>query len=261
MVGKLKRGFKGIWVAAEIWLDPKLSFTEKGFIAEIDSLDNDDKGCWAANSHFARFFGLTPKRVSVVINELVQKGYITSHIDKKSGNKRTLKLAADLSLKTGIALSAQRGIAYHRKKGEAITINGDTPIPGNRDKDKDTVLDSIKIKKKPAKILSNDEKKSAKDMLEAFRFLWYTGGVSMTIARRIIYDDKTPPESIFNVIQNGLARQWQSEKAGGKWVLKPGYIVKALQQASKEGKIIKPTKASIKLKAEIEKMKVAKKVV
>ena len=44
---KLKRSFKGIWIPAHIWLNKSLSIQEKVFLAEIDSLDNDD-GCYAS---------------------------------------------------------------------------------------------------------------------------------------------------------------------------------------------------------------------
>ena len=87
---KEKRKFKGIWIPAEIWESKNLTLQEKVFLVEIDSLDND-KGCYANNNYFANFFGLSTTRVSLVINSLIKKGFVTSTILQSEGNKRTLK--------------------------------------------------------------------------------------------------------------------------------------------------------------------------
>lgn len=87
---KEKRDFKGIWIPAEIWLSTELTLQEKVFLVEINSLDNDE-GCFANNEYFAKFFGISKTRVSIVINKLVEKGFITSTIIYKEGTKQILK--------------------------------------------------------------------------------------------------------------------------------------------------------------------------
>ena len=87
---KQKRKFKGIWIPAEVWESKELTLQEKVFLVEIDSLDNEH-GCYANNNYFAKFFGLSTTRVSLVINSLIKKGYLTSTILQSEGNKRTLK--------------------------------------------------------------------------------------------------------------------------------------------------------------------------
>ncbi len=87
---KEKRKFKGIWIPAEVWESKKLTLQEKVFLVEIDSLDND-KGCFANNNYFAKFFGLSTTRVSLVINNLISKGFVHSTILQSEGNKRILK--------------------------------------------------------------------------------------------------------------------------------------------------------------------------
>jgi len=94
----MKREFKGVWIHKDIWLAESLSLQEKVFLAEIDSLDNED-GCFANNEYFAKFFGISKVRVSEVINSLVSKGYITSSIKQEEGNKRILKTLANFSLR------------------------------------------------------------------------------------------------------------------------------------------------------------------
>lgn len=68
-----KRNFKGVWIPAEVWLDPALSITEKVMLVEIDSLQDAERGCYATNSHFAEFFGLSCSRVSEIISALAAK--------------------------------------------------------------------------------------------------------------------------------------------------------------------------------------------
>ena len=87
---KEKRKFKGIWIPAEIWESKTLTLQEKVFLVEIDSLDNEH-GCYANNNYFASFFGLSTTRVSLVIGNLIKKGFVTSNISQSEGNKRTLK--------------------------------------------------------------------------------------------------------------------------------------------------------------------------
>ena len=86
----MKRKFKGIWIPNYIWLSKDLTLQEKVFLVEIDSLDNNG-GCYASNAYFGKFFGLSTTRVSLVINSLVDKGYLISNVKQSEGNKRLLK--------------------------------------------------------------------------------------------------------------------------------------------------------------------------
>jgi hypothetical protein len=145
---KLGRRFRGIWIPSAIWLDKGLSGQEKIFLAEIDSLDNDDKGCRASNSYLAEFFSISPKRVSVVINKLIEKHRVSVSIDKGAGNIRYLRV---LSPETGIALSPEAGIAYPLKHGD--------PIPGTGDRlnKDDNKGDNKGEREAPTPILSESE--------------------------------------------------------------------------------------------------------
>lgn len=87
---KMNRDFKGIWIPKEIWLDSTMTTQEKLFYVEIDSLDMQN-GCFASNSYFAEFFGISTTRVSIVIGNLIKKGYISSKIEYKEGTKQILK--------------------------------------------------------------------------------------------------------------------------------------------------------------------------
>lgn len=92
----MERGFKGIWIPKEIWLNESLSIQEKVFLVEIDSLDNDEDGCFASNEYFANFFKLSKNRCSEIIKSLEKKGFIKiSYIYKeqsKAIDKRVIKI-------------------------------------------------------------------------------------------------------------------------------------------------------------------------
>lgn len=88
-----QRAFKGIWIPKEIWLSKELTLQEKVFLVEIDSLDNE-QGCFASNNYFSEFFGLTTGRVSQIINNLKEKGYLSVSFEKQGKQiiKRILKI-------------------------------------------------------------------------------------------------------------------------------------------------------------------------
>jgi hypothetical protein len=75
----MNRDFKGVWIPKDIWLDENLTWMEKLLLVEIDSLDAE-KGCFASNDYFAKFFQLSKSRISDLIGQLVSKGYITTFL-------------------------------------------------------------------------------------------------------------------------------------------------------------------------------------
>lgn len=76
-----QRQFRGVWVPKEIWLNKNLTQQEKMMLVEIDSLEDEEKGCWASNKHFVNIFGITASRASQVIQSLYKKGYIRIDYD------------------------------------------------------------------------------------------------------------------------------------------------------------------------------------
>lgn len=78
-----QRKFQGIWIPADVWLDRSLSTTEKVMLVEIGSLQDEERGCYASNSYFADFFGLSPSRVSEIINGLAEKGLVKIELIKE----------------------------------------------------------------------------------------------------------------------------------------------------------------------------------
>ena len=83
----MERVFKGVWIPKEIWLDESLSIQEKVFLVEIDSLDNNEDGCFASNEYFANFFKLSKNRCSEIIKSLEKKGFIKISYMYKDNSK------------------------------------------------------------------------------------------------------------------------------------------------------------------------------
>lgn len=86
------RGFKGVWIPKEIWLDTELSLIEKCLLVEIDSLDCNPKHCYKSNEGFAEFLGCSVPTVSRAIRFLSDKRLIAVEVMKtQNGSVRTIK--------------------------------------------------------------------------------------------------------------------------------------------------------------------------
>lgn len=88
-IAEHKRAFKGVWIPAEVWLNPDLSLTEKALYSEIDSLDGEE-GCFASNEYFAGFFGASERSIQRGLSHLRELGYVS----QETFNGRTRRLRA-----------------------------------------------------------------------------------------------------------------------------------------------------------------------
>ena len=84
-----KRVFKGVWIPKEVWLDKRLNMLEKGILTEIDSLDNEDNGCFASNKYLSEFCQCSETKVSTAISKLINLQYI--YVKSFDGRIRILK--------------------------------------------------------------------------------------------------------------------------------------------------------------------------
>jgi hypothetical protein len=120
----MNRDFKGVWIVKEVWLDTNLTWMEKLFLVEIDSLDNEE-GCFATNKYFAEFFQLSQSRVSEIINSLVSKGYITTFLlyEGKQVKQRTLTMTIPIrKIDEGIR-NTEEGYSEKAKDNNTILNN------------------------------------------------------------------------------------------------------------------------------------------
>ena len=83
------RDFKGVWIPKEVWLDKRLNALDKIILAEIDSLDNDETGCYASNEYMAEFCQCGITKVSTAISKLIELGYV--YVQSFNGRTRIVK--------------------------------------------------------------------------------------------------------------------------------------------------------------------------
>ena len=85
----MNRDFKGIWIPKEIWLDTRLNALDKIILAEVDSLNKGDNGCYASNQYIADFCQCSVSKVSISISKLIKLNYL--YIESFDGRTRVLK--------------------------------------------------------------------------------------------------------------------------------------------------------------------------
>lgn len=81
-------------IPANVRYDEDLRANEKLLYGEITALSSKFGECWASNNYFARLYKVTPQAISLWINHLKDKGYITIEYIKKDKvvEKRIIKL-------------------------------------------------------------------------------------------------------------------------------------------------------------------------
>ncbi|WP_230676138.1 helix-turn-helix domain-containing protein [Pseudomonas putida] len=129
----IPRQFKGVWIPAEVWLDHSLSITEKVMMVEIGSLQDPVRGCYASNSHFARFFGLSSSRVSEIISALSAKGLLRVELirDGRQVVERRVRLSnlfgkSNTYSENTATLFGKGGDPYSEKAEESNTKSNST---------------------------------------------------------------------------------------------------------------------------------------
>lgn len=89
-----ERDFKGVWIPKTLYLDRKLSWTEKILLVEIDCLDKG-KGCYASNKYLAKFLGKSPGRIANIISKLRSQGLLVDR--QPNSQKRYISLGLGLT--------------------------------------------------------------------------------------------------------------------------------------------------------------------
>jgi hypothetical protein len=132
-----KRGFQGVWIPKEIWLNKELSWIEKLFITEIKSLD-DNNGCFASNTYFGTFFNLSPHRCSEIISSLIKKKFIEARYERK-GKQITKRILRVINTDICVVIGKPSGVVGKRQQGSRKMS---TP-PSENVKDINTVNNTV----------------------------------------------------------------------------------------------------------------------
>lgn len=187
----MERDFKGIWIPKEIWLDDKLNALEKMILMEIDSLDTDEKGCYATNDYIAEFCQCTSTKVSLAVKKLVELEYI--EVVKFDGRRRLIKSRLENNYKQTLknlkADFKNINTLYNDKRNieRNIEINNNNPII-------------------PSSYFGNEELDALfKDFLSMRKKLKAVNSeraITVLINKLSKYDDKTKIKMIENSIEN-----------------------------------------------------------
>ena len=160
------RGFIGIYIPKEIWLDRNINANEKVLLMEIDSLDKSTEGCYAGNDYFAEFLGVNETSTSRMINKLVKLGYIENI--GFDGRKRHLKSNLKFNIEPytkdqGCLIKNNKADLLKSINREYITINSNNKL-NNKNKSSLFNLDD----KKKSKISKNQKIFELKELLKTF---------------------------------------------------------------------------------------------
>lgn len=123
----MERKFEGIWIPRDLWFHEDLTLIEKCFLCEIKSLDNKD-GCYASNSHFSEWSGLTAQRCSQIIKSLEEKKFISIRYERdgKEVKKRVVNILDRVSNIFAKGIKEIHGGYQENAKGRLTTeINSD----------------------------------------------------------------------------------------------------------------------------------------
>lgn len=178
-----ERDFKGVWIPREIWLDNNLGWSAKLLLVEIDSLEQNGE-CFASNEHFAKFFGLSKDRISKLISELKEKGYIEVKLLYRTNTKQIEK-----------RIITTRG--YRQKQLEGIGENNYTPIGENAEDNNTSIINT-----------SNNTKNNINiDQIEQeFSALWamYPRKVGKDKARKAYLKERKSDPALYETVAAGI---------------------------------------------------------
>lgn len=120
----IERDFKGVWISKEIWLNEQLNALDKIVLAEIDSLDVGEDGCFASNEYLANFCKCSAKSISRSVTKLMECGYI--ELISFDGRHRRIHSRLD-------KMSRQTGQNVHADRTKCPAINIDNNIDNNKE--------------------------------------------------------------------------------------------------------------------------------
>lgn len=108
-------------IPADVRYDNELKDKAKLLYGEITSLSDKYGYCYASNKYFAELYGVTVTTISLLIKNLVEKGYIESEIKYKEGSKEILNRY--LKIIKGGYLNNFKGGYLKKVKDNNININ------------------------------------------------------------------------------------------------------------------------------------------
>lgn len=111
---------------AEVRYDNNLHPGAKVLYSEIDSLQRKRGYCWASNSYFAVTFKKSINTISTWVAQLIERGHVTSRVDKSKANRRYLSTVPASTFKLMNDCSDTIPENGDSAGSDTITKNGDS---------------------------------------------------------------------------------------------------------------------------------------
>lgn len=115
---------KGLYavIPANVRYDTKLKDKAKLLYGEISALSNERGYCWASNKYFAELYSVSITTISLLIKNLIDRGYLKSEIVYKEGTKEIKKRYLIL-IKEGIKENLKPPIKENLKENNTSINN------------------------------------------------------------------------------------------------------------------------------------------
>ena len=190
---KQERQFKGIWIPANIWLNPNMTAIDKILLADIDSFTGNKKTFYKSNETVAKELFVSVKSISRSVKKLKDLGYISI-----SGNKRQRRIIA-------------KG-QYVFDKGQNVQDIGQN-VPTERSKSPTTNTTISTVTNSSTKGVtelpfSSDKFAEAWGLWNSQRKKKYADGGVMALKRLVKLSDNNEVEAI-EIIEYCLAQNYQ----------------------------------------------------
>lgn len=215
-----------------------------------------DGRTWSYDSYtgLARFFGFwSDQQVRRILTKLVKEGVLLkrNYHQHGSGKGRNPKIS-------WYAFTNEERFLVGRNRQSKVTDDLDRQLKSTVESDRSSVEINRRVSRnQPTTLLTKDTDKttnrdiqdkgtSCEEFVSGFPGkqayqLLRRHKISQRIALRLASEHELP--QIEQVIKNGIAKQFHSDPTGKNpsFTLQPGWIIKALENAKREGKTIAPT--------------------
>ena len=189
------RQFKGVWIAAEIWLDTRLTLVERALLAEIDSFTGNGKSFRKTNDTIQEEYGISRNTVGRSLKKLQQLGYIEITFN---GRVRYVTTRAGSIPKLG---------RQHPQNGEAASPNDTSTNTIERNKDNTLKKGEVKLP---------FEEKEFKEMWEVWlqerkdrRYRKFTQRGEQAALHDLYKISNQNHETAIAIIKQSIAKGWQ----------------------------------------------------
>lgn len=123
---KINKSYYAI-IPANVRYDKDLTANAKLLYGEITALCNEKGYCWASNDYFAELYKASNRTVSRWIQQLTNKGYVTSNLIYRKGTKEVEQRHLYIG-----GIGGDKNVStYRQKHQEGIDKNVSTPIDKN----------------------------------------------------------------------------------------------------------------------------------